>query len=436
MLIFLEMMNGALILILYSYFLHKCFRLKKPGRSIELITFLSVLIISMAAQGGKSNLMNMLISFACFFIMTLIYRVSWADRLMVITVMSSSGFLCDFVAYVTTGLLFPEKSANLMMYMPAWFTGHIIHLTLVFLSLNLGICIFKEYDEYSEYQPPYLRFIMLFVPIAYLVIGNAVFYSEQSDLWHTAEASWPVIAALTFLYCLLFFFYQTLLRYGKWRAEQMVFGRMGEYYRMEISLIQQHQENVRIMKHDMKNHLISIKSLIEQEKYEESEAYIDEMIPELRMANAVHSGNVMIDGILNSKIYLGTQRGIPIHTDISMPPDLKLNHTSITIILGNLLDNALDACGKLPADKRNIHIKMSWQHHVLTFEIANTYMGELRKNGEQILSDRKEEGHGMGLTSVSRAVNQNSGEFKIRCDETRPDGIKIFRVRVMLYTAV
>lgn len=433
MLFILELMNGILNVFLCLYFLGRCFPRRSSNRLWEISLFAATVLLSMGARGGENNLVNSIIPLASLILVTFVFKISWTDRLMSVAVLFSAGAFSDFVAYVMTGLLFPEDGAGSMHYMPAWFTRHILCLVLLYITLYLQTSIFREHEEYRAYQPVYLRWIMLLVPVAYMVAGNAVFYSDQGFVWNTTAASWPVIIALLFLYFLIFYFYQTLLHYGKLRAEKMVLDRMEEHYRKEISLVQQHQEKIRMMKHDMNNHLISLKNLMEKKDYEGSKAYIDEMVPELGMAKAIHTGNIMIDGILNSKIYLADQRNIPVHTDIYIPPDLNLSYKSITIIVGNLLDNALEACVKVSADKRTIRIKMFWLHQVLTFEVVNTYEGVIRKRGEHFLTDKQEDGHGMGLASVSHAVEQNSGELEISYHEVMPDGTKLFRVRILLY---
>lgn len=433
MLFILELINGILNVYLCVHFLGRCFCKRGTNRLWDMGIFAATVLLSMGARGGENNLVNLIISLASLILVTFIYKASRKDRLMSVAFIFSTSAFCDFVAYVMTGLIFPMEGAGLMQHMPAWLIGHILCLVLLYISLHLGICIFREHEEYSAFQPVYLRWIMLLVPFAYLAVGNAVFYSEQGFVWNTAAASWPVIAALLFLYFLIFYFYQTLLRYGKLRAEQMVLERMEEHYRKEIALIQQHQDKVRMMKHDMKNHLISLKNLMEQANYEDSKAYIDEMIPELGMAKTIRTGNIMIDGILNSKIYLADQSGVLVHTDINVPLDMNLSYKSLTIILGNLLDNALEACMKVPEDKRTVRIKMFWLHHVLTLEVVNPYVGVIRKRGEHFLTDKQEDGHGMGLASVYHAVEQNSGELEISYHEAMPDGTKLFRVRILLY---
>lgn len=433
MLFILELIHGLLNVFLCFHFLSRCFCRKGINRLREISMFAAIVLLSMCARSVENNLVNLLLSFISLILMTFVYEISWTERLMSAAFMFSASAISDFVAYVMIGLIFSEEGAGLMRHMPARVSEHMICLALVYLSLCLGTCIFKEHEEYSGYQPRCLRWIMLLIPFAYLVMGNTVLCSEQGVVWNSAVASWPLLIALLFLYFLILYFYQTLLRFGKRRAEQMALECMEEHYRREISLLQQQQDKVRTMKYDIKNHLISLKQLIELENYEESKAYIDGMVPELGMIKTIHTGNSMIDGILNSKIYLAKQSNIPIHTDINIPPDLNMSCKGITIILGTLLDHALDACMKAPADKRSIRIKMFWLHHVLTVEVVNTYMGVIRKQGEHFLTDKPEEGHGLGLASISRAVDQYSGKLEISHHETLPDGTKLFRVRILLY---
>lgn len=142
MLFILELINGILNIALCFHFLSRCFCRKRANRLWEISLFCAILLFSMGARGGENNLVNLLISLISLIFMTFIYQLSWTDRLMSVTVMFSTGAFSDFVAYVMTGLIFPEQGANLMHYLPAWLTGHILCLILLFFPcVSVSVCL-------------------------------------------------------------------------------------------------------------------------------------------------------------------------------------------------------------------------------------------------------------------------------------------------------
>lgn len=232
---------------------------------------------------------------------------------------------------------------------------------------------------------------------------------------------------------LMLFFCQMFLKCRRLKHDNRVLKQKEARYRREVKMLRQDQIKWRVLKHDRRNHLIAVKSLLEQNRWEEALHYLDEMLGMAGMGQEITTGNVILDGLLNSKLDEAGRNQIRLETDISIPCNLKLSQAKITVILGNLLDNALTAVLKLPAEKRWIRCRITWRHEVLMLDITNPYMGEIRMKGGRLLSSKGKKGHGLGLLNVSRTVKQEFGDLSIQFHEGLPDGTKLFRVQALLY---
>lgn len=186
------------------------------------------------------------------------------------------------------------------------------------------------------------------------------------------------------------------------------------------------------IRHDMKNHLTAILGLIQTNKNEEAENYIYTLLndgiiePPEKMA---HSGNIVVDSLVNYKCALAHKDGIDFQADIFIPSLLPFQAAQLAIIFGNLLENALEACHNIPAGKRYIHIQASYAKEVLFIMICNPYFGKRRKdrNGRYITSKNDTLHHGYGLLSVERSVSCYDGQVNIvEQDNT-------FKVSIVMY---
>lgn len=186
------------------------------------------------------------------------------------------------------------------------------------------------------------------------------------------------------------------------------------------------------IRHDMKNHLTAILGLIQKNKNQEAENYIYTLLndgiiePPEKIA---HSGNIVIDSLVNYKCALALKDGIDFQADIFIPSSLPFQAAQLAIIFGNLLENAIEACHKIPEGKRYIHVQASYAKEVLFIMICNPYQGESvkDKNGKYFTSKKDTIHHGYGLLSVEQSVSCYDGQVSIA------DQDNVFKVSIVMY---
>ena len=167
---------------------------------------------------------------------------------------------------------------------------------------------------------------------------------------------------------------------------------------------------IRGFKHDYRNHIQAMKSHAAVGDLEAITRYLDGLDAELdAIEPVVKTGNKMADAILNSKISLANAKGIKVAADANIAVELTVTEMDLCIVLGNLLDNAMEACMALEEDKRMIRIFMEMKNTQLYISITNTApKGKQRIHGKRHLST-KGEGHGFGLARIDHIVERHGG---------------------------
>ncbi|MDE6635171.1 MAG: GHKL domain-containing protein, partial [Lachnospiraceae bacterium] len=176
---------------------------------------------------------------------------------------------------------------------------------------------------------------------------------------------------------------------------------------------------IRGMKHDMKNTLAVIRQLSVEEHGELNEylSGLDRTFDRLEMR--FRTGNTVSDILLNMK-YHEAVRLIPdlkMDTDkLVFPKNLRIHSYDIGIILGNAVDNAIEACRKLkekePEADAFIRFASMQKGNILVFTVENSFDGKLvRKPREELpVTDKPDkENHGMGLTNIKNTVEKYQG---------------------------
>ena len=172
------------------------------------------------------------------------------------------------------------------------------------------------------------------------------------------------------------------------------------------------QEETRSLWHDIKKYMLAMENLVNDNNLKEARnefSAIETSFQNLRYT--VDSGNPIIDGILNHEMLLAKNKNIDCSLDIWIGCELKIEATDLYVILGNTIDNAIEACANLPEDAtKTIHIKLRQKEHILLYEITNPYTPTKHKN----VSKRF---HGYGLYNVRRCVEHNHGTLTTNASE-------------------
>lgn len=286
-------------------------------------------------------------------------------------------------------------------------------------------------DEMEELTAKYSIMLVL-IPTGSIYIMNNIFmlgFMVNSD--HTRLNSAITVIILLGMNVLIFYIYMKL-------TDDLRLRRMMSVYEQQLELCNRHQQEreismlqLRDVKHNMKNNLISILAYAEKREYEKIIGFVNEIIGESGMiiAEISNSGNIVIDSLIGYWYVAAKEKEIDFLINICIPMIMPFKGADICLILGNLLENAVEAAHKAEGEKY-IKVKMKYDKNNLLLFVTNSYEGKLIKTKNQRLKSTKPDArnHGIGLSSVYRAVAKYHGTVII--EDSVP---KQFRIRVLLY---
>ncbi|MBO5033159.1 MAG: GHKL domain-containing protein [Lachnospiraceae bacterium] len=171
-------------------------------------------------------------------------------------------------------------------------------------------------------------------------------------------------------------------------------------------------QNMLRLRHDMNNHLHTISGYIQIEEYIKAQKYIEEIVGDITRIESFHSGNIVIDALLGSKTALAKTNKISVKVDMDLLPDMKIEDEHLTVLIGNLYDNAIDANLKIDdCSRRFIHIKMAYINESLFLLFENAAQEEEKSDTADIWVTTKEDCalHGFGTRNIDRIVQMYEG---------------------------
>ena len=190
-------------------------------------------------------------------------------------------------------------------------------------------------------------------------------------------------------------------------------------------LVDKHYEEVdtmyqtmRAWRHNYHNHIQTMEAFLELSRMDELQKYLNEMKSDMASMEVVlRTGNTKADAILNSKIALMKKHNISLDVTAIVPKEIPIKGTELSVFIGNLLDNALDACLKIEDErKRFIRIYIDILKGQFYISVTNSMVGKASKLGNNYLSN-KGLNHGYGLWSVDQIVKKYNGFVNRQCEE-------------------
>jgi len=168
-------------------------------------------------------------------------------------------------------------------------------------------------------------------------------------------------------------------------------------------------------RHDFNNHLGIIYELVKNSPKEEALDYLTQLIERSKQyRQVVHIPYPVIRAILNYKLSGIEEKKIDLSTNVSLPEGLKMNEFDVSVILGNLLDNAIEACEKVPSDQRYLKLDLYYNPDYLVIRVENSAAGQVDKVKERFKTTKPDsENHGFGLKNISYLVERHEGLMKI-----------------------
>ena len=191
--------------------------------------------------------------------------------------------------------------------------------------------------------------------------------------------------------------------------------------------VQNIYQTMRAWRHDYHNHMQAIKALLSMGKKDELSDYLDNLEKDLDSIDiAIRTGNVGLDAILSSKVSIARKNNIEVNCTAKVPQDLKISDVHFCAIVGNLMDNAIEACEKIPAAcPRFIRIYIGLFKSQLYISVSNSTKEKKRRRLGELVTSKLGE-HGFGLRRIDKLAEKYDGYVN------RKNEPGIFATEVML----
>lgn len=378
---------------------------------MEVFSYLGYYILNsgiyLLFHNGILNILSNLIPFFCI---TLLYRTSWMQRILATVSIYILSMIADIVC--TTVTVWMDSP-------PIFFTsGFVPSLLLLVLAKTI-----QHFRLFGNVSTPKLKMFYLlttiFVPLGCIVVAHFV----------ARTLSWQSLIAAIILLMInisVFSLYDLLIRMMEEQHTAQLIQKQNQAYQAQLEVIQQSQMRLRCLRHDMKNHLFQMQRLLEENDLVQLREYLNTATSFLYNGDwECYSENEAVNSILNYKLSPLRQTAAKLEIKVKLPEKLAFQVFDLNVILGNLLDNAVEASSHMRPEEQHIRLKMKVDKGVLCINVGNRFDGVLPKYRTTRKADA--ENHGIGLKSVKEIVQKYHGTIRTEIEENW------YEVFVLLY---
>ena len=276
----------------------------------------------------------------------------------------------------------------------------------------------------EKYMPAKYYYILIILPVVLLFM---TYQLSKDGVDNTSVSTIICFLLILLINPLIFVLYELISDKYALQIERILFENNINHYQNQLSVISQSEQKAKQLSHDLNNYLQGLVGMIENNDISGSKEYLEELLNKVNSNSVINTGNHAIDSLINYKLSIMNEKSIEFTSDIYIPENISISNTDITALLGNLLDNAMEASEKTKL-KKAISLYMRYDKSNIIITVKNNYSGDLKKeNGLYLSSKNDTDNHGIGLKSVYNVTDKYNGLIRIKTDNN------VFTVNILLY---
>lgn len=324
-----------------------------------------------------------------------------------------------FIEVISTGVVVMLN--NLDSIQPI-LTGNIYRIQAIFISkilLFMELILLKYFKLSLEFK--FKDVVLIGLPILSNIVSLLLVFGYNFNQNIDSKSNLIVLAFTVLLMIassiMLLIVIGKIVQDDKLKLEyELINERINLSHKNYENMIQA-QEKLRYVYHDLKNHMICMKSY---DTKEEIISYINNLELQINdFENLRNTGNKTLDIILNDKIHLCKKYNIEFEDSINISKLNFIKENDICAIFANALDNAIEACININDEiEKRIEVKATYINGFAVIKFINTKINDIKFTGDRIKTSKEDNKiHGIGLASIKYIVNKYDGEVIVNYSE-------------------
>lgn len=321
-------------------------------------------------------------------------------------------FICGPMNSFAYAVLFPEYDNTVNMVVPdrtyflCCLAQYIIALPIPFALFATKITALVETVHHKR-----IWGYLWLMPAGFTVSIAVEFFSRGNDVMDNASC-FAFFGVAILVYVLISQMIVDANRTNELESQLIIANNQLDVQKQTYAQITENMDNIRKARHDLRHHLVAIEGYAERNEIDSLQQYLKRYKNSLPLDERIVCENQVANNII--QYYLTIMKPMHIKTDFSV--DLRekcgIADLDICVVLGNCLENAVEACERIPEENRYIKVMAKQINGMFSIVFENSFDGKTITSDGVIFSRKKEKRIGVGLSSVSAVVERYDGIFK------------------------
>lgn len=259
----------------------------------------------------------------------------------------------------------------------------------------------------------YKIIMVLLIDVAFIVIVGDVYFQNksiyESDVLFIVSVLFGIVAISILVVRMTESIVTYAMKERDWQLQEEEYNRQIFY----LNHLEDINHQMKSIRHDFNHHIGCLYGMLEQGEMNNAREYAGELVSEAEQFNVAFSSDYPgISGLLSSKYQIMRSKNIEFYWKVNLPEKMNLKLIDLSVILGNALDNAIEAVENLSEDQRSINLNIYFEMEYIVIKLNNMYNASIINED---LSTTKEDtkNHGYGLGNIKFIVKKYDGILKI-----------------------
>lgn len=387
--------------------------LQKKKQTVLSVTLWAVFMIFqffLELHVGTASVWNTLINISMIFLISITsYHQDKKFNLYIVMLLWVVWALLEMLVFYCMGMLPMERQDTHM-------AGAAISKILMIITVYLLSVYWKKKN--NKFIPVSYDMVLLLIPAGSMYIAVNEFTASQHG--NSIIAPLVTFSILLCINVIVFEIYAKL-------AENFMLENEKTVYEQQLYMISRNTEEQKKMmegfreeRHNFINKLIVLKDDMEHSENERALEELNWLMQELPGKSIISNcGNSTVDALINFKNITAEKAGVAFRLKIFIPANLPINQCDLGVVMGNALDNAIEAAEQYDGTDKFVEIIMGVKKEALVLTIKNPFCNEIRKDKQGNLLSTKSDGnrHGYGVKSIRRVAEKYNGEVLIETEK-------------------
>lgn len=387
----------------------------KISTPILILPFSAYMGVLWLLEPVPSYLVTTIISAVCLFLLTFLYRGRITVRILTVILLSLSFSLSETLFTIIARPFIPDLYTTddyrvfLLMMLGSSISGYLLtRIIIVFWRIAFK----KENMNYS--------LLVLLSPILTLFMLDAfAFFGVERSISDGFLITFFIFSVL--LNIVNYWLVNYVIRYNNLTEKMSLIKQQNILQNEKYDQLSSAYRSTRRIVHDVKQHYLTQKAYLDRKQYDELSIYLEKCMKVLENNYIqINTGNLVLDTFISSHKTMAEEKGIQFHSDIRIDKDrMPLEDYDLSIIIGNLLDNAMNECKSIPVDQVPfIRLSVSMdERDNLIIRIINS------KNQNPSKPTKDSLYHGYGLSNIEEIVEHQNGMMIV--DKSNPEQFSV-----------